>query len=138
VQKCKTELIEAGPHSHTDASPSGARSQSTKSKIYPWFCMINLLSLSNSELTILIFKVTYNLNIYFFGEYRHNCVCRKVFDASENFFTWSGWYNLLKFYQFKDTKFCKFQVKTLKLIEELFLFGILVFIYFLRLKMLYY
>ncbi|WJX96597.1 hypothetical protein P8452_77779 [Trifolium repens] len=30
VQKCKTELIEAGPHSHTDALPSGSRSQSTK------------------------------------------------------------------------------------------------------------
>ncbi|GAU42084.1 hypothetical protein TSUD_200720 [Trifolium subterraneum] len=30
VQKCKTELKEAGPQSHTNASPSGSRSQSTK------------------------------------------------------------------------------------------------------------
>jgi len=41
VQKCKTELKEAGtspssaPQFHTDASSSGSRSQSTQSKICP-------------------------------------------------------------------------------------------------------
>lgn len=57
VRKCKTEIIEAGPQTHTDASSSGFRIPSTQSKICPCFRMINLFQF-----------FIYNLNMYFVGE----------------------------------------------------------------------